>query len=74
LDHSLIFYGSGMGDGNAHATDPLPLVAAGGGAGKGHRHILPAPKTPVANLWISIAGKFGAQLDSFGNSNGRVEL
>jgi hypothetical protein len=23
LDHSLIFYGSGMGDSNAHATDPL---------------------------------------------------
>jgi hypothetical protein len=74
LDHSLIFYGGGMGDGNAHATDPLPLVAVGGGAGKGHRHILPPPKTPVANLWIGIADKFGAKLDSFGNSNGRVDL
>jgi hypothetical protein len=74
LDHSLVFYGSGMGDGNAHATDPLPLVAVGGGVGKRHRHILPAPKTPVANLWISIAEKFGAKLDRFGNSNGRVDL
>jgi hypothetical protein len=74
LDHSLLFYGGGMGDGNAHATDPLPLVAVGGGAGKGHRHILPAPKTPVANLWISVADSFGAQLDHFGNSNGRVDL
>jgi hypothetical protein len=74
LDHSLVFYGGGMGDGNAHATDPLPLVAVGGDAGKGHRHILPAPKTPVANLWISIADKFGVKLDQFGNSNGRVDL
>jgi hypothetical protein len=74
LDHSLIFYGSGMGDGNAHATDPLPLVALGGGAGKGQRHILPAPKTPAANLWISVADNFGARLESFGNSNGRVDL
>jgi hypothetical protein len=73
LDHSLVFYGSGMGDGNAHATDPLPLVAVGA-VGKGHRHILPAPKTPVANLWVSIAGRFGAKLDQFGNSNGRVDL
>ena len=55
LDHSLIFYGGGMGNGNAHATDPLPLVAVGGGAGKGNRHILPAPGTPVGNLWLSVA-------------------
>jgi Protein of unknown function (DUF1552) len=74
LDHSLVFYGGGMGDGNAHATDPLPLVAVGGGAGKGHRHILPPPKTPVANFWIGIADKFGVKLDSFGNSTGRVDL
>jgi hypothetical protein len=74
LDHSLVFYGSGMGDGNAHATDPLPLVAVGGGAGKGHRHILPPPKTPAANLWISVAESYGAKLDHFGNSNGRVDL
>jgi hypothetical protein len=73
LDHSLVFYGSGMGDGNAHATDPLPLVAVGA-VGKGHRHVLPAPKTPVANFWISIAERFGAKLDRFGNSNGRVDL
>ncbi len=29
LDHSLIFYGSGMGNGNAHDGYPLPLVAVG---------------------------------------------
>ena len=74
LDHSLIFYGGGMGNGNAHATDPLPLVALGGGAGKGNRHIRPAPKTPAANLWISVADSFGVRLDTFGNSSGRVEL
>src|SRR5207247_5090916 len=38
LDHSLIFYGAGMGSGNAHAPDPLPLVAVGGGT-RGDRHI-----------------------------------
>ena len=32
LDHSLIFYGSGMANSNVHATDPLPMVAVGGGA------------------------------------------
>jgi len=74
LDHSLVFYGAGMGNGNAHATDPLPLVAVGGGVGTGNRHILPSPRTPVGNLWVDIAHKFGAPIDSLGASTGRLEL
>ena len=74
LDHALVFYGAGMGNGNAHATDPLPLVAVGGGVGKGNRHILPPPRTPVGNLWVDIAHKFGAPIDSLGESTGRLEL
>jgi hypothetical protein len=74
LDHSLVFYGAGMGNGNAHATDPLPLVAVGGGVGKGYRHILPAPRTPVGNLWVDIADRFGAPIASLGESTGRLEL
>jgi hypothetical protein len=74
LDHSLVFYGAGMGNGNAHATDPLPLVAVGGGVGVGHRHILPAPRTPVGNLWVDVADKFGVHIESLGESNGRLEL
>jgi hypothetical protein len=73
LDHALVFYGAGMGNGNAHATDPLPLVAVGG-VGTGNRHILPAPRTPVGNLWVDIAHKFGAPIDSLGASTGRLEL
>ena len=30
LDHAMLFYGSGMGNSNVHATDPLPMVAVGG--------------------------------------------
>jgi hypothetical protein len=74
LDHSLIFYGSGMGDSNAHATDPLPLVAVGGMVGRGHRHLLQKPKTPVANLWLGVADKFGVNIDRLGNSDGVISL
>jgi hypothetical protein len=74
LDHSLIFYGAGMGDGNAHATDPLPLVALGGLAGSGSRHMLQKPKTPVANLWMGVAAKFGVNIDHLGNSDGVISL
>ena len=31
LDHSLIVYGSGMGNGNIHAPDQLPMAVVGGG-------------------------------------------
>ena len=74
LDHSLILYGAGMGDGNAHATDPLPLVAVGGLVGRGHRHLLQKPKTPVANFWLGVADKFGVNVERLGNSDGIISL
>lgn len=74
LDHSLIFYGAGMGDGNAHATDPLPLVAVGGMAGSGRRYLCQKPKTPVANLWLGVADKFGVNIDHLGNSDGIISI
>ena len=55
LDHSLIFYGGGMGNPNGHLSDPLPVVAIGGGVGKGHRHIELPTRTPIGNLWLSVA-------------------
>jgi hypothetical protein len=74
LDHSLLFYGSGMGDSNAHATDPLPLVGVGGLVGTGHRHLLQKPKTPVANLWLGVADKFGVNIERLGNSDGVISI
>jgi len=74
LDHSLIFYGAGMGDGNAHATDPLPLVAVGGLAGNGRNYECQKPKTPVANLWLGVADKFGVNIEHLGNSDGVISV
>jgi Protein of unknown function (DUF1552) len=74
LDHSLIFYGGGMGNPNVHAAGPLPMVAVGGGAGRGNRHMQNAPDTPVGNLWLGVANRFGSSMESFGVSSGRVEL
>ena len=33
LDHSMILYGSAMGDGNQHNHYPLPIILAGGASG-----------------------------------------
>jgi hypothetical protein len=73
LDHSLIMYGGGMGNPNPHASDPLPVIGVGGGVGKGHRHIQLTPRTPVGNLWLAIARKYGSTIENFGESNGSVD-
>jgi hypothetical protein len=74
LDHSLIFYGSGMANSNVHATDPLPLIAVGGGVGRGNRHIVLPPRTQIGNLWLTVARQFGSTQESFGESTGTVEF
>jgi hypothetical protein len=52
----------------------LPLLAVGGGVGKGNRHIKLAPRTPIGNLWVSVANHYGSPIDTLGESNGRVDL
>ncbi|HLH45074.1 MAG TPA: DUF1552 domain-containing protein [Bryobacteraceae bacterium] len=74
LDHSLLVYGAGMADSNGHATDPLPMALAGGGAGKGARHIQLPARTPIGNLWMNVAEKFGVNLPSFGDSTGKADV
>ena len=74
LDHSLIFYGGGMGNPNQHASDPLPMVAVGGGVGKGHRHVQLAPRTPVGNLWLTVAQKYESPVERIGESNGTIDF
>jgi hypothetical protein len=73
LDHSLIFYGSGMSNANVHGPYPLPLVALGGGIGKG-RHIQASEHTPLGNLWVSVADLFGCPNTTFGTSTGHLSL
>ena len=74
LDHSVIFYGAGMSNGNAHSPHPLPLVAVGGGLGTGQRFIDSAPRTPIGNLWVGVANRFGSEIDRLGESTGRIDV
>jgi hypothetical protein len=75
LDHSLIFFGSGMANSNVHATDPLPMVAVGGGAGtKGNRHIVLPKETQLGNLWLTVANHFDSPMTKFGESTGTAEF
>ncbi|MCZ6672993.1 MAG: DUF1552 domain-containing protein [Verrucomicrobia bacterium] len=75
LDNVLILYGSGIGNPNIHDHTNLPTIVAGGAAGdmKGNRHINFKEVTPLANLHLSLLDKVGVRLDSFGDSNGKVD-
>jgi hypothetical protein len=76
LDNSLILYGSGMSDGNAHDHDPLPVVLAGraGGALEGNRHLVQAPQTPMSNLLLTLLDKVGCREERFGDSTERLAI
>ena len=74
LDHSVIVHGGGMGNPNGHLTDPLPVIGLGGGFGKGYRHIELPTRTPVGDLWLSVAHKFGDRMGQFGDGNSPIEL
>jgi hypothetical protein len=75
LDHSLLLYGSGMGNPNVHDHINLPLIVAGGAAGgmKGNRHLRFEKTTPLANLHLTLLDKVGVKLDRFADSKGKVD-
>src|SRR5215510_14757425 len=76
LDHSLILYGGGMGDGNLHRHFDLPCLLAGnlGGQFKTGRYLAFADKTPMTNLLLTILDKAGAPMEKLGDSTGPLDL
>ena len=76
LDHSMIVYGSGISDGNAHTHHDLPILVAGRGNGtiRPGRHVRLAPETPLANLHLALLGRMGVPVASFGDSSGPLPL
>jgi hypothetical protein len=76
LDHSLIVYGSNMGNPNQHLHHDVPHVVIGGlnGKHKGGRHLAYPTKTiPTGNLLLSLLDKFDIHQDSIGDSTGRLD-
>ncbi|MBL4819418.1 MAG: DUF1552 domain-containing protein [Gammaproteobacteria bacterium] len=74
LDHSIMMYGSGMGDGDHHTPYNLPVILVGGGRGQleGGRHIKYPMHTPFMNLGLSLLDKVGVEIESLGDSTGRL--
>ena len=76
LDHSLVLYGSPMGDGNVHGHRRVPLVLLGhaNGAVKGNLHVLEKDRTPQANVLLSVLQKLGVDVTKVGDSTGTVAI
>jgi hypothetical protein len=74
LDHSLILYGSGLGDANIHTHHELPTAMLGGGAGqlKGGRHLHYPKDTPLNNLLVSMLEMGGVRTENFGDATGEL--
>ena len=76
LDHSLIMYGSGMGNGNLHRHSDMPVLLAGklGGKFKTGYHLDYKMDTPMANLLVTILDKAGVPIEKLGDSTGPLKL
>lgn len=74
LDHSMLLYGSGLGDPNPHDHKNLPTLLLGGATGRvqGDRHLISPEGTPLANLLVSMLDKAGVEVERIGDSNGTL--
>ena len=74
LDHSMIVYGSGLGDGDRHNHDDLPILLAGGGSGSlvSGRHIQYRQDMPLNNLFLSMLDRMGVPAQAVGDSTARL--
>src|SRR6516225_3028836 len=76
LDHSLVLYGSNMGNSNQHVHFDVPHVLVGGlnGKVKGGRHIAYPTKTvPTGNLLLTLLDMYDVHQASIGDSTARLE-
>ena len=65
LDHTLLLYGTGMGDSDHHTPVDLPAVLVGGGGAikRGGRHIRYPLHTPFTNLGLTMLHTVGVERD-----------
>ncbi len=74
LDNMMIVYGASLADGNRHVHEDLPtvLIGRGGGTIKPGRRIVYRRETPFCNLHVSLMDRMGVEVETFGDSSGRL--
>ncbi len=76
LDHVLLYYGSGMSNGNQHDRFNPAAVAIGGANGRlqGNRHIAVPDRQPAANFLLNLAEIAGVDVEKIGPSTGKYAV
>jgi hypothetical protein len=76
LDTAVIYFGSGMSNGNAHDRNnpPAAVIGRANGRLRGNRHIAVENKQPTANLLLAFADLADVELEEIGHSTGRLSL
>lgn len=74
LDNSMVILGNGNGDGARHDHTSCATILAGRGGGTldPGRYIKYPDGTPMTNLWLSLMDRMGVQVESHGDSTGRL--
>lgn len=77
LDHTISFYGAGIGNSNQHDPLNIPMVVAGGQSMgiRGNKHRVWTDSAPVADLYLTLLDKLGVpHVEKFGDSRGRLDI
>ena len=73
LDHTMILYGSNLGNANTHVTTNLPTLLAGGGFRHGQHLTFDKERNyPLPNLFVSMLQRMGLEVDAFASSTGTM--
>ena len=75
LDHTLVLYGTNMGDSNQHLHYDVPGILVGGAGGKlkGGRHLsYPTRTMTTSSVLLGILNMFGIEQESIGDSTGTL--
>jgi len=74
LDNTLLVYGAGISDGNAHNHNNLPILVAGHGGGyKSGQHVIYKDHTPLNNLFVTMLDRVGVKVERLGDSDGKLQ-
>lgn len=74
LDHSLIMWGSNMGNSNQHNHTNVGYLLAGGASGKHKAKLTVTATGPTANILLTALQMMGVEKDSIGDSTGAVSI
>ena len=71
-DNSMVLFGSGIRDGDAHNPHNAPIGLAGKAGGRiaTRQHLTYAEDSPLSNLYVSMLDAFGTPVERFADSSG----